>query len=72
MDGEGVWRRANGEKYRGGFKAGIKHGRAQEVAADGSRFEGHYKDGVRDGAFTEYDKNGNVVRKGVYKDGRVQ
>ena len=50
---------------------GKKHGHAVEIAADGTRFDGNYVDGERDGAFTEYDSNGNVKRKGVYRNGRV-
>lgn len=71
MDGEGVWRRTNGEKYKGMFKMGRKDGRAIEISADGTRFDGYYKDGERDGAFTEYDSNGNVLRKGTYTNGRL-
>jgi antitoxin component YwqK of YwqJK toxin-antitoxin module len=36
------------------------------------RFEGSYNDDVRDGAFVEKDSNGNVIRKGYYKRGRIE
>lgn len=71
MDGEGILRLSTGERYKGGFKEGKKNGKCIEVAADGTRFEGAYVDGVRDGAFTERDKNGNITRKGEYKNGRI-
>ena len=72
MDGEGVLRMANGEKYRGMFRANKKNGKATVIHADGSRFDGTFKDDVKDGAFIEYDRNGNVVRKGKYVNGQLQ
>ena len=50
---------------------GKKDGRAIEISAEGTRFDGSYKDGERDGKFTEYDANGNVIRKGEYRNGRL-
>ena len=32
-------------------------------------FEGTYKDGLEDGVFTEWDKQGNIIRKKIYKNG---
>ena len=72
MDGEGVLRMANGEKYRGMFRANKKNGKATVIHADGSRFDGTFKDDVKDGDFIEYDRNGNVVRKGKYVNGQLQ
>ena len=50
----------------------MKHGKCVEEAADGTRFEGSYANNVRDGAFVEKDRNGNTIRKGYYKRGRIE
>ena len=69
-DTDGILRKKDGEKYRGGFKNGVKHGKCVEVNKDGLRFEGSYNNGVRDGAYTERDKTGKVVSKGKYVSGK--
>ena len=71
MDGEGILRLSSGEKVKGTFSQGKKNGKFIEVQKDGSRFEGYYKNGEKDGPFVERDANGNVTRKGTYKNGRV-
>ena len=70
MDGEGILRSANGDRYKGRFKQGLKHGKCIEILADGTRFEGYYNEGERDGKFVEYDKNGNKTASGKYVNGR--
>ena len=72
MHGEGTLKKSNGEKFKGTFQNGKKEGKAIEIYADGSRFEGTYKNDVKDGAFVKYDKNGNAIEKGTYKNGRLQ
>ena len=71
MDGEGVLRLASGEKFKGSFLQGKKHGKCIEEYSDGTRFEGYYKNGEKDGPFVERDANGNVTRRGTYENGRV-
>ena len=71
MEGEGVLKYANGDRYKGGFKAGKKHGKAVEIMANGTKFEGSYENDERHGKFVEYDKHGNVVKKGSYNHGRL-
>ena len=69
MDGEGILRSSNGDKYKGRFKQGMKHGKCIEILSDGTRYEGSYKEGERDGKFVEYDKNGNRIASGAYVNG---
>ena len=38
---------------------------------DGNRYEGFFKQDVKDGPFIEKDSNGNVIRRGTYKLGRL-
>jgi len=38
---------------------------------NGVRYDGFFKQGKKDGAFVETDKDGNVIRKGVYKFGNL-
>ena len=70
MEGEGVLHTANGERYKGHFQKGLKHGRCIEIQTDGTRFEGSYSEGERNGDFIEYDRNGNKIAAGTYEHGR--
>ena len=71
-DPDAILRKKDGEKYRGGFQNGVKHGKCIEVDKDGLRFEGSYRNGVRDGEFIERDKTGKVIAKGKYTNGKKQ
>ena len=42
-----------------------------ELRPEGIRFEGSFKQGKKHGPFVETDKEGKVVRKGVYKFGTL-
>ena len=47
MEGTGILRQADGTKYKGGFKAGLKDGHGIQEDKDGNRFEGEFKEGER-------------------------
>ena len=70
--GEGVVRYADGSKFKGQFKKGLRNGKAIEQDKDGKRFEGSYVDDRRDGPFIEKDANGNITATGTYVRGRRQ
>ena len=72
IDGEGVVRYADGSKFKGQFKKGLRNGKAIEQDKDGKRFEGSYVDDRRDGPFIEKDANGNITATGTYVRGRRQ
>ena len=71
MNGEGVLRLADGTKFKGHFKEGMKNGKGVEEAADGTRFEGSFFNDQKDGSFVEKDKTGKVIRKGIYSRGKL-
>ena len=58
--------------YSGHFSKGQKNGSGVEISKDGTRMECIYKDGKKEGPFVETDANGNVIRKGTYKNDRLQ
>ena len=62
----------DGSKFRGKFKNGLKNGDAVEVNKEGIRFEGSYLNDMRDGNFTERDRNGQIIRRGTYRNGRIE
>ena len=72
MNGEGILRMADGTKFKGNFVAGKREGVGVEENKDGVRFEGHFHNGMKNGDFVERDANGNVIRKGTYKDDVLQ
>ena len=41
------------------------------LSKDGIRFEGTFKQGKKHGPFVETDKEGKIIRKGVYKFGSL-
>lgn len=44
---------ANGSRFKGMYKKGLRNGPAIEEDKDGKRFEGVYADGLRNGRFLE-------------------
>ena len=61
----------DGSVYTGQFVRGHEEGQGTLVSTDGTRFEGFFKRGQKDGPFIEKDTNGNVVRKGTFRNGRL-
>ena len=47
LDGPGVEKVGDGERYEGGFRAGKRHGYGQVTAADGKVTAGRWEDGKR-------------------------
>ncbi len=60
---------ADGSKFKGTYKDGMKNGPAITEDKDGKRFEGTFVDDKRDGDFVEKDRNGKVLKKGYYENG---
>ncbi|MDD2602444.1 MAG: phosphatidylinositol-4-phosphate 5-kinase, partial [Prevotella sp.] len=61
---------ANGDRFKGTYKNGLRNGRAIEESKDGTRFEGTYVNDIRDGKFVEKDRNGQITFNGHYESGR--
>ena len=72
MDGAGIMRQADGVKFKGSFKAGLKEGYGILEDSDGIRYEGTFREGQKDGEFVEKDRNGNLIRKVKYVNGLVE
>ena len=70
FDGEVIIHFANGSRFKGMHKKGLRNGPAIEEDKDGKRFEGVYADGLRNGRFLEKDRNGIIVAQGKYEHGR--
>ena len=45
MEGEGILRQADGTKYKGHFRAGLKDGYGIQEDKNGKRYEGQFKAG---------------------------
>ena len=48
-----------------------KNGAGVLVTKNGTRFEGNFKNGLKDGDFLEKDATGKLIRKCVYRSGRL-
>jgi antitoxin component YwqK of YwqJK toxin-antitoxin module len=70
VEGDIIIHYADGSKFRGVYYHGVRNGKAIEVSKDGTRFEGYYRNGNRDGKFVERDRNGQVIARGRYDNGR--
>ena len=70
-DGQGELTMADGTRYKGGFSKGMEEGNGVMLTPDGIRFEGSFKQGKKHGPFVETDKEGKIIRKGVYKFGTL-
>lgn len=70
-EGEGALRMNDGSVYTGGFVRGKEDGKGVLIDKEGVRFEGFFKQGKKDGPFIETDTNGNVIRKGTFRYGRL-
>jgi hypothetical protein len=72
MNGFGMLRLVNGNKYRGNFVDGLEHGEGLAEDKDGYRYEGSFSAGKRHGTFVVKDSTGNVVRTCEYTMGQLK
>ena len=47
MEGQGILRQADGTKYKGEFRAGLKDGHGIQEDKNGNRFEGEFRAGEK-------------------------
>ena len=64
-------RTQDGSVYTGNFSKGKENGAGVLVTKNGTRFEGNFKNGLKDGDFLEKDATGKLIRKCVYRSGRL-
>jgi len=69
LSGHGTYSYADGQKYVGSIKDSLKEGYGTHTAADGKKYVGQWKKNKLDGYATIYDKNGNIMQKGIFWDG---
>ena len=62
-------RQADGVRFKGTFRKGMKEGKGILEDVDGIRYEGNFSNDRKDGEFIEKDKNGMLIRKVVYQNG---
>ena len=57
-----------GDKYVGEYKNSLKHGQGTYTFANGAKDEGEFKNDKLNGYAIRYDKNGNILKEGIWKD----
>ena len=68
VTGKGVYIFANGAIYIGDFKDGKYHGQGTFTWKNGKKDVGEFKNGTLNGFAIRYDKYGNILQEGIWKD----
>ena len=63
---------ADGLKYAGEFKDGKMHGQGTYTWANGTKDVGEFRNDMLNGFAIRYDKNGNILKEGIWKDDEFQ
>ena len=71
FNGQGSYSFANGSRYTGDFKDGKRSGQGVFSRADGSVIVGDWRDDLAQGPVLEFAGDGNLVRSGMYEQGRL-
>ena len=71
-NGHGTYNFANGEKYEGKWNDGDYHGQGTYTFATGTKDVGEFRNGKLNGFAIRYDKNGNILKEGIWKDDEFQ
>ena len=61
-----------GDIYVGAYKDGEKHGQGTYTWADGAKEVGEFRNDYLNGFAIRYDKNGNILKEGIWKDDEFQ
>ena len=69
-NGLGVFAYASGDKYIGEFKDGKKHGQGTYLSGGVETGKGEWINDAPNGSFIEYRPDGNILRSGVFKEGK--
>ena len=72
MNGQGTYTYAEGHKYVGEYKDGLRHGQGIFTWADGAKEVGEFRNGMLNGFAIRYDRNGNILKEGIWKDDEFQ
>lgn len=69
MHGHGYFSWNDGSSYRGEYQHGRKHGIGRFVFPSGKYYEGEWVHGKQSGRGKLYDKNGDLIHNGVWREG---
>lgn len=69
MHGRGKFEWEDGSSYDGDYKNHKKHGNGRFVFASGNYYEGCWEDGYQHGKGIMFDKKGEEIQKGIWKNG---
>ena len=62
----------SGNKYVGEWKNNLKHGRGTHTHPEGDTYVGEFRNDYLNGFAIRYDKNGNILKEGIWKDDEFQ
>ena len=72
FNGQGTYTWANGSKYVGEYKDDKMHGQGTYTWEDGIKDVGEFRNDMLNGFAIRYDKNGNILKEGIWKDDEFQ
>ena len=72
IHGQGTYTWSNGAKYVGEYKDGKRHGQGAYTWADGRKDVGEFRNDLLNGFAIRYDRNGNILKEGIWKDDEFQ
>ncbi len=68
ISGKGTYIWKNRERYEGAFKNNMRHGKGTMFYKDDTKHYGKWKHNKKNGRGQEYDKDGELIRDGIWKD----
>ena len=68
--GQGCFKKKKGDIYIGEFKNGVLNGEGTIVSKDKEKFIGTFKDGKKHGKGVLYDRNGNIIKSGIWESNK--
>lgn len=70
--GEGVYYWQNGDVYRGHYIEGLRDGYGIYTFATGDVYKGYWKDNLREGEGVLYNKKGEILSEGPWKQNKAE
>ena len=71
-NGYGTSTYVSGNKYVGEYKNGKRNGQGTFTFANGAKDVGEFRNGKLNGFAIRFDKNGNILKEGIWKDDEFQ
>lgn len=71
IHGKGTYTWPNGIRYEGSIKNNKKHGWGTLYLNDGKKFNGKWKENRKHGKGKLFDENGNIIKEGVWEEGKL-